>query len=259
MNPRISSPITRRDALKTIGAGAALFGFGALSLRTSAQASASAPASVAEAAAPLTQPFVLPKLGFAYDALEPHIDARTMEIHHSKHHQAYITNANKALAGEPALQKLSAEEILKDLAAVPEKIRTTLRNNVGGHANHTFFWQILAPGAGGSPSGGLADALAKNFGSFDAFKSQFAEAAMKRFGSGWAWLSVKGGALKIHSTANQDSPLSGGATPILGLDVWEHAYYLHYQNRRADYVTAFWNVANWTQADANYQAALKTA
>jgi Fe-Mn family superoxide dismutase len=252
MNPH--APLSRRTVLKTLGTGAALLGVAAL--RSPALA-ADTPAG----ATPATpQPFALPKLGYAYDALEPHIDARTMEIHHTKHHQAYIDNANKALAAQPTLQKRSAEEILRDLAAVPESVRTVLRNNVGGHVNHAFFWKIIAPAAGGAaaartPAGPLAEALARRFGSFDAFKTQFADAAAKRFGSGWAWLVVKGGQLEITSTANQDSPLSEGATPVLGLDVWEHAYYLKYQNRRADYVGAFWNVVNWSQAAANFAAA----
>jgi len=257
MNPRSSSVLSRRDALKTFGAGAALFGLGALSLRGVAAEANDAPSVPgAGATAAPQQPFTLPKLGYAYDALEPHIDARTMEIHYTKHHQAYVTNANKALAEYPDLQKLTAEQLLKNLAVVPEKIRTAVRNNVGGHANHSFFWKIIGPNTGGAPTGELAEAITKSFGSFDGFKTQFADAAMKRFGSGWAWLNVKGGALKVHSSANQDSPLSDGATPVIGLDVWEHAYYLHYQNRRADYVAAFWNVVNWPQAEANYQAAV---
>ena len=244
-----SDSLTRRDALKTLGAGAALFGLGALAIRASAAEDASA-----VAAAP--QPFTLPKLGYAYDALEPHIDARTMEIHHTKHHQAYITNANKALADQPALQKLTGIEILQGLGAAPEAIRVVLRNNVGGHVNHSFFWQIIGPQAGGAPAGELGVAIGKAFGTFENFKVQFADAAMKRFGSGWAWLVVKGGTLAVVSTANQDSPLSDGATPVLGLDVWEHAYYLHYQNLRANYVAAFWNVVNWTQAGVNYATAM---
>jgi Fe-Mn family superoxide dismutase len=258
MNPRFRPAFSRRDAIKTLGGGAALLGLGAFSLRSAAAAPESpAAGSGMEAMTlpPLTQPFALPKLAYAYEALEPHIDARTMEIHYTKHHQAYITNANKALADYPDLQKLSAGEILKNLGAVPEEIRTTLRNNVGGHANHSFFWQVIGPNAGGVPAGELGEAITKAFGSFDGLKTEFADAALKRFGSGWAWLNVKGGALKIHSTANQDSPISDGATPVLGLDVWEHAYYLRYQNRRADYVAAFWNVVNWAQADANYRAA----
>lgn len=244
MNPE-SSAVTRRDALKTLGAGAALLGLGAISAH-----------AAGAAAAATAQPFTLPKLGYAYDALEPHFDARTMEIHHSKHHQAYIANATKALADQPALQKMSAEEMLKNLSVLPEAVRTTLRNNVGGHVNHAFFWQIIGPGAGGAPRGELAAALAKKFGTVNAFKTQFADAAMKRFGSGWAWLVAKEGGLSVVSTANQDSPLSDGAVPVLGLDVWEHAYYLNYQNRRADYVAAFWNVVNWQQAAANYATAL---
>jgi len=249
-----TNSLSRRDALKTLGAGAAFLGLGIISTRALA---ADAPLASAPAAAVLTQPFTLPTLGYAFDALEPHIDARTMEIHYSKHHQAYITNANKALADHPDLQKLSATEILKKLATMPDKIRTTLRNNVGGHANHSFFWQIIGPNAGGAPTGTLAAAIDRNFGSFEKFKTQFSDAAMKRFGSGWAWLSVKGGALNVVSGPNQDSPLTDGETPVLGLDVWEHAYYLHYQNRRADYVAGFWNVVNWTQASANYAAAMK--
>jgi Fe-Mn family superoxide dismutase len=249
-----TNAFSRREALKTLGAGAALLGLGVISSRALAADTPAGPA----APAPAGQPFTLPKLGYAYDALEPHIDARTMEIHHTKHHQAYITNANKALADYPDLQKLSALEILQGLATKPEKIRTALRNHVGGHANHSFFWQVIGPNAGGAPAGPLATAIAGTFGSFDKFKGQFTDAALKRFGSGWAWLSVKGGVLTVQSTANQDSPLSDGATPVLGIDVWEHAYYLHYQNRRADYVAAFWNVVNWSQASANYAAALKT-
>jgi Fe-Mn family superoxide dismutase len=199
----------------------------------------------------------LPKLPYAYDALEPHIDAKTMEIHYTKHHQAYINNAKKLLDGHADLLAMGPTALVRDLGQVPEAIRTGIRNNAGGHVNHSFFWQVIGPGAGGAPVGVLGETIAKSFGSADDFKKQFADAAVKRFGSGWAWLSVKDGVLKIHSTANQDSPLSDGLTPILGLDVWEHAYYLHYQNRRPDYVAAFWNVVNWTQVEANYAAALK--
>ncbi|MEO7600013.1 MAG: superoxide dismutase [Opitutus sp.] len=246
--------LSRRDAVKTMGAGAALLGLGAFSLRAvGAQAPVSAPA--ATDTANTSQPFTLPKLAYGYDALEPHIDRQTMEIHHTKHHQAYITNANKALADFPELKGRSAEALLHNLSDVPEKIRTTIRNNVGGHVNHSFFWQTLAPGKSEGPTGELASALSATFGSVDAFKTQFADAGMKRFGSGWAWLSNQGGKLQIHSTANQDSPLSEGAVPILGVDVWEHAYYLHYQNRRADYLKAFWNVVNWPQVAKNLQAA----
>lgn len=250
MNPKASSLVTRRNALKTLGAGAALVGLGAWRLEA-ADAPTAGGASVAGG---LAQPFVLPKLGYAYAALEPHIDALTMEIHHTKHHQAYVTNANKALADQPELQKLTAEALVANLAAVPEKIRTAVRNNVGGHVNHTFFWRTIGPGGGGEPHGDVGAAITGAFGSFESFKAQFADAAMKRFGSGWAWLVLQGGALKIVSTANQDSPLTDGAVPVLGLDVWEHAYYLHYQNRRADYVAAFWKVVDWSAVEANFKA-----
>jgi len=233
--------VTRRDALKTLGAGAALIGLGGLSSKLSA----------AEEVAPAL--FTLPKLPYAYDALEPHIDARTMEIHHSKHHQAYITNANKALEKHPELLALGAAGLLAKLDAVPEAIRQTVRNNVGGHVNHSFFWEAMAPKAGGEPRGELAAAIQKTFGGFDVFKSQFGDAAMKRFGSGWAWLVVSHGSLVVKSTGNQDSPLTEGAVPVLGLDVWEHAYYLKNQNRRADYVASFWSVVNWEQAEVCYR------
>jgi Fe-Mn family superoxide dismutase len=200
--------------------------------------------------------FKLPDLPYAYDALEPHIDARTMEIHHTKHHQAYINNANAALEKYPDLQNKSVEELLKNLNALPEDIRTVIRNNGGGHANHALFWPVMGPNGGGQPSGELANLINSAFGSFDSFKDQFSKAAATRFGSGWAWLVVDGsGNLKVTSTANQDSPLSEGSTPILGLDVWEHAYYLNYQNRRPDYVSAWWNVVNWDQVAKNYSAA----
>lgn len=259
MNSLNADGWSRRDALKAIGAGAALVGLGGLSLRGSAAepaGGASTSGAAGAATADLPQPFTLPPLRYGYNALEPHIDARTMEIHHTKHHQAYIDNANKALAEYPHLRTRTAAELLRDLPALPEKVRTTLRNNVGGHANHTFFWEILSPQGGGEPGAELAAVLIKAFGSLDGFRTQFTDAAMKRFGSGWAWLSVRDGALQVHSTANQDSPLSEGARPVLGLDVWEHAYYLHYQNRRADYVKAFWNVVNWNQVATNHRAAL---
>ena len=240
-------PVTRRAVLKTMGAGAALVGLGALATR--------GPAATAGAAGATSQPFTLPKLAYAYDALEPHLDAKTMEIHHAKHHQAYITNANNALASQPALQKMSAEEILRNLGTAPEAARTALRNNVGGHVNHAFFWRVIGPNGGGAPTGAVADAITQAFGSFAAFQTQFGEAATKRFGSGWAWLVTKGGKLAVESTANQDSPLSEGKTPLLGLDVWEHAYYLKYQNRRPDYIAAFWNVVKWDQVAANLAAA----
>ncbi len=187
----------------------------------------------------------LPPLPYAYNALEPHIDEQTMRIHHDKHHGGYVTNLTNALQAHADLQGKSVQDLLKDINKVPEAIRTAVRNNGGGHANHTMFWEIMGPKAGGAPTGALGDALKSTFGSFDAFKEQFGKAAMGRFGSGWAWLVETGGKLAIESTANQDSPLMEGKKPIFGLDVWEHAYYLKYQNRRADYVGAFWNVVNW--------------
>jgi len=200
-------------------------------------------------------PFTLPPLPYAYNALEPHIDALTMEIHHTKHHQAYINNANAALEKHPELAGRSAEELLANLNAVPEDIRTAIRNNAGGHANHSLFWTVLKNG-GGKPGADMGAAIDKAFGGFDAFKTQFEAAAKTRFGSGWAWLSVKkDGSLTVTSTPNQDSPLSEGLTPILGLDVWEHAYYLKYQNKRPDYVTAFWNVVNWDEVARRMKAA----
>ncbi|MDH4037788.1 MAG: superoxide dismutase [Candidatus Krumholzibacteria bacterium] len=201
-------------------------------------------------------PFTLPDLPYPKNSLEPHIDARTMEIHHGKHHQAYINNANAALEKHPELGSKSAEELLGNLNAVPEDIRGAIRNNAGGHANHSLFWTVMKPNGGGAPSGELAAAMEKAFKSFDAFKQEFETAAKTRFGSGWAWLSVKkDGTLAVSSTPNQDSPLSEGMTPILGLDVWEHAYYLNYQNRRPDYVTAFWNVVNWDEVGKRFKAA----
>lgn len=192
----------------------------------------------------------LPVLPYAYTALEPHIDARTMEIHHTKHHQAYIDKLNAALSKYPELADKPVEELLKDLNAIPEDIRTAVRNHGGGHYNHSMFWKIMAPNAGGQPSGKLAEMITAKFGSFDKFKEEFNTAAANRFGSGWAWLSIdKTGALTITSSANQDSPLSDGLKPILGLDVWEHAYYLNYQNRRPDYMNAWWNVVNWTEVE----------
>ncbi len=203
-------------------------------------------------------PFSLPPLPYPYNALEPHIDETTMNIHHTKHHQAYINNANAALEKHPALASKTAEQLIADLNAVPDDIRTAIRNNAGGHANHSFFWTIMGPNAGGAPKGPLADAINKKFGSFDNFKAEFAKAATGRFGSGWAWLCVDGkGELTVTSTANQDSPLSDKLTPVVGLDVWEHAYYLKYQNRRPDYVTAFWNVVNWDKAAEYYAKAKK--
>ncbi len=190
--------------------------------------------------------FTLPELPYAYDALEPHFDKETMNIHHTKHHQAYINNLNAALEGHADLQGKSLNELIADLDAVPEAIRTAVRNNGGGHANHSFFWTTLSANGGGEPAGELADKINAKFGSFAAFKELFEKAAATRFGSGWAWLAVdKNGELEVYSTANQDSPVMEGKKPLLGLDVWEHAYYLKYQNRRPEYISAFWNVVNW--------------
>jgi Fe-Mn family superoxide dismutase len=241
MTPKNRSLPSRRDALKTFGAGMALAGLGAIAPRL-------------DAAAPAPLGWDLPPLGFAPGALEPHFDAKTMEIHHGKHHQAYVTNAKNLLKDHASLMAKGPEAVIRDLGAVPESIRTGVRNNVGGHVNHAFFWKLITPDQGMSVMQ-LPVHIAEAFGSMDEFKRQFAAAALGRFGSGWAWLSMKDGKLLVHSTANQDSPLMEGARPILGLDVWEHAYYLHYQNRRADYVNAFWNVVNWTQAEVNFALA----
>ena len=247
------SGMTRRDALKILGTGAAVASFGLPRLRAVDADPATTPAPAASALG-----WELPKLPYAYDALEPHIDAKTMELHHSKHHQAYINNAKALLKDHADLLALGPTALVRDLSSVPEAIRTGLRNNAGGHVNHTFFWQVIGPGGGGAPTGAVADAIAKSFGSFEEFKKQFGDAATKRFGSGWAWLSAKAdGSLMIHSTANQDSPFSDGLAPLLGLDVWEHAYYLHYQNRRPEYIAAFWNVVNWGQVASNYAAVQK--
>lgn len=195
----------------------------------------------------------LPPLPYAYDALEPHIDARTMEIHHTKHHQAYINNLNAALEKHPALQSKALDALLRDINSVPEDIRTAVRNHGGGHANHSLFWQIMGPSRALGPGGALAPAINAAFGSLDAFKDTFTKTATAHFGSGWAWLVVNpAGELKVYSTLNQDSPLMNGDTPILGLDVWEHAYYLKYQNRRPEYITAWWNVVNWGEVTERY-------
>ena len=198
--------------------------------------------------------FLLPDLPYAYDALEPYIDARTMEIHHSKHHNAYTNNLNVALDGA-GIKADDAEALLKDLNSIPEASRTAVRNNGGGYVNHALFWRIMGPKGSRQPTGDVAAAVNKTFGSFDSFKERFSKAAIARFGSGWAWLSVKQGKLEVTSTANQDNPLSDGATPILALDVWEHAYYLHYQNRRPDYIAAWWQVVNWQAVADLYDAA----
>ncbi|MCA9195945.1 MAG: superoxide dismutase [Planctomycetales bacterium] len=198
--------------------------------------------------------YSLPNLPYAYDALAPHIDAKTMEIHHTKHHQAYITKVNDAIAGTQ-LEGTTIEALVSELNEVPENIRGAVRNNGGGHANHSLFWTVMAPNAGGTPSGELAAAIDSELGGFEKFKDAFSNAAATRFGSGWAWLSVSNGKLVVESTANQDSPLMEGRTPILGLDVWEHAYYLNYQNRRPDYISAFFNVINWEEVARRYAAA----
>ena len=189
----------------------------------------------------------LPPLPYAADALEPHIDKQTMEIHHGKHHAAYVNNLNAALEKHPDLQSKSVEDLIGGISTVPEDIRTAVRNNGGGHANHSMFWQIMAPHAGGAPTGAIGDAITSSFGSFDAFKEQFAKAGVGRFGSGWAWVIDTGSKLAIESTPNQDSPLMEGKKAVFGLDVWEHAYYLKYQNRRPDYIGAWWNVVNWAE------------
>ncbi len=242
--------ISRRSALKTLSAGLLTLGALGKFATSPAMAADAMPVSVGHG------PYTLPPLPFAVDALEPHIDARTMEIHHGKHHQGYVNNTNKLLADHADLSALSAEELLADdLAKVPESIRTGLRNNLGGHVNHSFFWPLLAAPKDYRP-GKLRNALVAEFESLDKFQDVFAKAAGGRFGSGWAWLVVRDGKLVVESTANQDSPLMSGAKPVIGLDVWEHAYYLNYQNRRGDYVKAFWNVLNWDQAEANYAAAV---
>jgi len=246
--PSSTGAFSRRDALRLLGTLGAV----AVAPRLSADERKSAPNKKEPALANGTiQPFVLPPLGYLYDALEPQIDARTMEIHHAKHHQAYIDNANKALTPLPALRTVTAEALLANLSAAPESARTTLLNNVGGHVNHSFFWKLLAPGGKKSPGGELASAINSAFGSLEGFKTAFSAAATTRFGSGWAWLVVKGGKLEVISTPNQDSPLGLKAVPILGLDVWEHAYYLKYQNKRSDYIQAFWQIVNWDVASAN--------
>jgi Fe-Mn family superoxide dismutase len=235
--------VTRREALTTLGVSA-------LALAATGRDLAAAPAQGQAAPAPYT----LPPLPYAFDALEPHIDALTMQIHHDRHHQAYVNNLNTALAGAGDAGKAPLEDLLKNLTALPESVRTAVRNNGGGHVNHVQFWTLMAPGAGGAPTGAIADAIAGAFGGFDVFKDQFSKAAMGRFGSGWAWLSDDKGKLVIHSTANQDTPSMEGKRAIFGLDVWEHAYYLKYQNRRADYVGAFWNVINWAEVNKRLKA-----
>jgi len=236
--------MTRREAIKTTAIAAA--------------AVATAPSALSQTSAMNSAPFTLPPLPYAFDALEPHIDARTMEIHHDRHHKGYVNNLNKAVAGNAALEGKSLEQLLTGLSSVPEAIRGAVRNNGGGHWNHSFFWKLMSPDAGGAPSGRLAGDIKASFGSFDAFKLKFEAAGLGRFGSGWAWLVANGGKLEIVSTANQDNPLMGPAVagcsgkPLLGVDVWEHAYYLKYQNKRGDYLKAFWNVVNWPEVARNY-------
>ncbi len=197
----------------------------------------------------------VPPLPYAYNALEPHIDEQTMQIHHDKHHAAYVTNLNAALEKEPSLQNKSIEELISSIDSVPEGIRTAVRNNGGGHANHTMFWEIMGPNGGGQPTGAIADAITKTFGSFDSLKEEFNKAATTRFGSGWAWLVVNGGKLEVTSTPNQDNPMMEGKTALFGLDVWEHAYYLKYQNRRPEYISAWWNTINWDAVNQRYSKA----
>ena len=239
--------MTRREALQRTGIAAVIATMGPINT------------FAADAPAAPTGPFTLPKLPYAFDALEPHIDAKTMEIHHDKHHAAYVANLNKAVAGQAGLAGKSEVELVRHLEQVPEAIRTAVRNNGGGHVNHTLFWQIMKPGGGGQPKGELAKAINALSGSFEKFKEEFTKAATMTFGSGWAWLSVNegGDGLALQNLPNQDSPYSQGRTPILGLDVWEHAYYLKYQNRRPEYIAAFWNVINWDEVASRYEAAKK--
>jgi len=240
--------MTRRQALKKTALAAVACAAASTFDRVVAQPAPAPPAAPAG-------PFTLPPLPYAYDALEPHIDAQTMQIHHDKHHAAYVANLNKAVAGIPQFDSFvndSVGDLLKDLNSVPENVRTAVRNNGGGHYNHSLFWQMMKKGGGGEPTAELAKAIGSAFGSFSAFKDNFTKAALGQFGSGWAWLIVDGGALKIESTPNQDSPLSARHVAILGLDVWEHAYYLKYQNKRADYIAAWFNVVNWDFAAERY-------
>ena len=253
------TPIPRRDALKTLGLGAAALTFSPLLARAQAP---SAPTVAAPVVTAPSGPFSLPLLTYAFNALEPSIDAKTMEIHHDKHHGAYVNNLNKLAETNPELGKKSPEEIIKDLGAQPEAIRAAVRNNCGGHVNHTMFWVQLKGGGGGEPSAKLAEALKSSFGEVPKFKEAMNDAAIKRFGSGWAWLVVNNKKLEVVSTANQDNPMMGKAIagvegiPLLGVDVWEHAYYLLYQNRRADYLKAWWNVVNWADVNARFDKAM---
>ena len=238
--------MTRRQAIKTTAlASAALATLPGAIAQINSNAPAAAPSG----------PFTLPPLPYAYDALEPHIDARTMEIHHDKHHATYVANLNKAVASIPQTIAPPIETLLSNFSVVPESVRTAVRNNGGGHYNHSLFWQMMKKDGGGEPTGALAKAIDTNFGSFGAFKESLSKTALGQFGSGWAWLVLDGKQLKIEPTANQDTPLSAGRTPLLGLDVWEHAYYLKYQNRRVDYITAWWNVVNWDFVSERYARA----
>ena len=252
----MESPIPRREALKTMGLGAAALSFAPLLVRAQAPSPAAAPS------APVG-PFILPPLSYPFNAMEPSIDARTMEIHHDKHHGAYVANLNKLAETNPELGRKSPEEIIKDLNAQPESIRAAVRNNCGGHANHSMFWlQLNGGGAGGEPSAKLSDALKSSFGDVAKFKEAMNDAAGKRFGSGWAWLVANNKKLEVVTTANQDNPMMGKAIagvegiPLLGVDVWEHAYYLLYQNRRADYLKAWWSVVNWADVNARFEKAM---
>jgi Fe-Mn family superoxide dismutase len=238
--------MTRREALQRTGLAAAIATVGKINL------------SAADAPAAPAGPFTLPKLPYAFDALEPHIDAKTMEIHHDKHHAAYVANLNKAVAGQNVPK--NEIDLIRDLTKLPENIRAAVRNNGGGHVNHTLFWQVMKKNGGGQPKGELAKAIETMFGGFDKFKDEFTKAATTTFGSGWAWLSVDpahDGGLVLQNLPNQDSPYSQGRIPILGLDVWEHAYYLKYQNRRPEYIAAFWNVINWDEVATRFEAAKK--
>ena len=239
--------VRRRDALRLMGVAAAALGTG-VTLSRSADSGQTKEASMA---------YTLPNLPYPHDALEPHIDKLTMEIHHGKHHAAYVNNVNKALEAHADLAKLEIDELMRKLGSVPDDIRTAVRNNGGGHSNHTLFWQIMGPNKGGEPKGDLGKAIQSTFGTSAQFQEKIAAAATGRFGSGWAWLVVDKGKLEITSTANQDTPLSEGKQPLLGLDVWEHAYYLKYQNRRPDYVKAWWNVVNWDKVGELYAKARK--
>jgi Fe-Mn family superoxide dismutase len=233
--------VTRRQLLQAAGFGAAALAMGHLSAKADEK----------------THMFELPKLPYSYDALEPYIDAETMKIHHDFHHKAYVDNLNKALAGHPDLAAKRLPELLREIRSLPESIRTAVRNNGGGDANHTMFWQIMGPKSGGSPSGELGKAIDEAFGSFDKFQAKLSQAALTRFGSGWGWLVLHQGKLAVESRPNQDSPIMAGQHPIMGIDVWEHAYYLKYRNRRADYIKAWWNVVNWDQVAHRYEQATR--